>query len=111
MIYEQPGKENSKIMFKKRYDNFINGKWIAPINNRYFDNPTPVTGEIFCEVARSSKEDIELALDAAHDAKEKWGKTSPAEKALILNKIADRMEENLEMLAVAETWDNGKAIR
>lgn len=111
MIYEQPGKENSKIMFKKRYDNFINGKWIAPINNRYFDNPTPVTGEIFCEVARSSKEDIELALDAAHDAKEKWGKTSPAEKAHILNKIADRMEENLEMLAVAETWDNGKAIR
>ncbi|MEI3612989.1 acetaldehyde dehydrogenase ExaC [Pseudogracilibacillus sp. SO30301A] len=111
MIYEQPGKENSKVTFKKRYDNFINGKWIKPVNNRYFENPTPVTGEIFCEVARSSKEDIELALDAAHSVKDKWGKTSPAERALILNKIADRMEENLEMLAVAETWDNGKAVR
>lgn len=111
MIYEQPGKENAKVNFKKRYDNYIGGQWVPPVNNRYFENPTPVTGEIFCEVARSSKEDIELALDAAHKAKEKWGKTSPAERALILNRIADRIEENLEMLAVAETWDNGKAIR
>src|SRR5690606_7408103 len=71
----------------------------------------PVTGEVFCEVARSTKEDVELALDAAHKAKDAWGKTSPTERANILNKIADRLEENLEMLAVAETWDNGKAVR
>src|SRR5690625_4613549 len=111
MIYEQPGNKNSKVTFKKRYDNYINGQWVAPVKGRYFENPTPVTGEIFCEVARSSKEDIELALDAAHDAKEKWGKTSPTERANMLNKIADRLEGNIEMLAVAETWDNGKAIR
>ena len=111
MIYEQPGNKNSKVTFKKRYDNYINGQWVAPVKGRYFENPTPVTGNIFCEVARSSAEDIELALDAAHQAKETWGATSPAERGIILNKIADRMEENLEMLAVAETWDNGKAIR
>lgn len=111
MIYEQPGKPNSKVTFRKRYDNFINGEWTAPVKNQYFENITPVTGEVFSEVARSTKEDIELALDAAHAAKDAWGKTSPAERAQILNKIADRMEENLEMIAVAETWDNGKAVR
>ena len=111
MIYEQPGKPNSLVTFKTKYDNYINGKWIAPSNNQYFENVTPVTGEVFCEVARSTKEDIDIALDAAHAAKDAWGKTSPAERATILNKIADRMEENLEKLAVAETWDNGKAIR
>src|SRR5690625_2611023 len=111
MIYEQPGNKNSKVTFKKRYDNYINGQWVAPVKGRYFENPTPVTGNIFCEVARSSAEDIELALDAAHQAKETWGATSPAERGNILNKIADRMEENLEMLAVADTWDNGKAVR
>ncbi|HIV73944.1 MAG TPA: aldehyde dehydrogenase family protein [Candidatus Pseudogracilibacillus intestinigallinarum] len=111
MIYEQPGKPNSLVTFKTKYDNYINGEWIAPSNNQYFENVTPVTGEVFCEVARSTKEDIDIALDAAHAAKDAWGKTSPAERATILNKIADRMEENLEKLAVAETWDNGKAIR
>ena len=111
MIYEQPGKPNSVVTFKTKYDNYINGEWIAPSNNQYFENVTPVTGEVFCEVARSTKEDIDIALDAAHAAKDAWGKTSPAERATILNKIADRMEENLEKLAVAETWDNGKAIR
>lgn len=111
MIYEQPGTSNAKVSFKKRYDNFINGEWTPPTKGQYFENPTPVTGEMFCEVARSTAEDIDLALDAAHKAKDAWGKTSPAERALILNRIADRMEENLEMLAVAETWDNGKAIR
>lgn len=111
MIYEQPGKPNSLVTFKTKYDNYINGKWIAPSNNQYFENVTPVTGEVFCKVARSTKEDIDIALDAAHAAKDAWGKTSPAERATILNKIADRMEENLEKLAVAETWDNGKAIR
>ncbi len=111
MIYEQPGKNNAKITFKKRYENYINGEWKPPVNGNYFENPTPVTGEMFCEIPRSSEEDVELALDAAHRAKEQWGKTSVAERANILNKIADRMEENLEMLAVAETWDNGKAVR
>ncbi|WP_100402644.1 aldehyde dehydrogenase [Bacillus sp. FJAT-42315] len=111
MIYAQPGQANAKVNFKKRYDNWINGEWTAPVNGEYFSNFTPVTGEAFCEVARSQEEDVENALDAAHAAKEAWGKTSPTERAIILNKIADRMEENLEMLAVAETWDNGKAVR
>ncbi|WP_446663201.1 aldehyde dehydrogenase [Geobacillus sp. CCR] len=111
MIYSKPGERDAKVQFKARYDNYINGEWVPPISGRYFQNITPITGEVFCEVARSQAEDIELALDAAHAAKEAWGKTSPADRALILNKIADRMEENLEMLAVAETWDNGKPIR
>ena len=111
MIYEQPGHVNAVVQFKKRYDNYINGKWTPPVKGNYFDNPTPVTGESFCEVARSTKEDIELALDAAHMAKDAWGKTSPTERANILLKIANRMEANLEKLAVAETWDNGKAVR
>ncbi|MEJ8778744.1 aldehyde dehydrogenase [Pseudogracilibacillus sp. ICA-222130] len=111
MIYEQPGKPNALVTFKTKYDNYINGEWVAPTHNQYFENVTPVTGEVFCEVARSTKEDIDIALDAAHAAKDAWGKTSPAERAAILNKIADRMEENLEKLAVAETWDNGKAVR
>ncbi|WP_050183498.1 aldehyde dehydrogenase [Domibacillus robiginosus] len=111
MIYANPGQEGSKVTFKAKYDNYINGEWTAPLGGQYFENTTPVTGEVFCEVARSQAEDIELALDAAHGAREAWGKTSPAERANILNKIADRLEENLEMLAVAETWDNGKAVR
>ena len=93
--------------FKQRYDNYI----VAPSKGEYFANITPITGQPFCEVARSTAEDVELALDAAHAAKEAWGKTSPAERARILNKIADRMEENLTMLATAETIDNGKPIR
>lgn len=111
MIYAQPGKLGSKITFKKRYENFIGGKWVPPVNGQYFKNLTPVTGQSFCEVARSSAEDIELALDAAHAAKDAWGRLSAAERANILNKIADRLESNLEVLAVAETWDNGKPIR
>ncbi|MGM7635149.1 aldehyde dehydrogenase [Bacillus sp. Hm123] len=111
MIYAQPGQADAKVSFKKRYDNWINGEWTPPVNGEYFSNVTPVTGGAFCEVARSQEEDVERALDAAHAAKEAWGKTSPTERAIILNKIADRMEENLEMLAVAETWDNGKAVR
>ncbi len=111
MIYANPGQEGSKVTFKKKYGNYINGQWTEPVGGQYFENVTPVTGEVFCEVARSQAEDIELALDAAHAAKDAWGKTSPAHRANILNKIADRMEENLETLAVAETWDNGKAVR
>ena len=109
--YANPNREGSIVQFKQRYDNYIGGEYVPPVKGEYFENPSPVTGEIFCEVARSTKDDVELALDAAHKAKEAWGKTSPAERANILNKIADRMEENLEMLAVAETWDNGKAVR
>jgi len=102
---------SAKVPFAKRYDNYIGGKWVAPKSGKYFENLSPVTGRPLGEVARSNAEDIELALDAAHKAKDKWGKTSPAERAVILNKIADRMEDNLDLLALAETWDNGKPIR
>jgi aldehyde dehydrogenase len=111
MIYANPDQPGSKVKFKPRYENYIGGEWVAPRKGQYFENVSPVNGQKFTEVARSTPEDIELALDAAHRAKEKWGKTSPAERAVILNKIADRMEANLEMLAVAETWDNGKPVR
>jgi aldehyde dehydrogenase len=111
VIYAQPGQPGSKVTFRSRYDNFIGGEWIAPVRGEYFGNPSPVNGEVFCEVARSTAEDIEKALDAAHAAKEAWGRTSVAERSRILNQIADRIEANLEMLAVAETWDNGKPIR
>lgn len=110
-VYANPNSEGAKVHFKERYDNFIGGKWTAPVNGQYFDNPTPVTGKVFTQVARSTAEDIELALDAAHAAKEAWGKTSVTERANILLKIADRIEENLEMLAIAESWENGKAVR
>src|SRR5690625_3856258 len=111
MKYENPNTEGSIVHFQKRYDNYIGGEYVPPIKGMYFDNVTPVTGEVFCEVARSTKEDIDKALDAAHMAKAEWGQTSVAERANILNKIADRIEENLDMLAVAETWDNGKSVR
>ncbi len=111
MIYAQPGHEGSVITFKPRYDNFIGGEWVPPVEGRYFANITPVTGEPYCEVARSSAADIELALDAAHKAKDAWGATSVGERSNMLLRIADRIEQNLEMLAVAETWENGKAIR
>ncbi|MBW6417955.1 aldehyde dehydrogenase [Celeribacter sp. PS-C1] len=97
--------------FKSRYDNFIGGKFTPPVNGRYFDNTTPITGEKVCEVARSDAADIELALDAAHAAKTAWGLTSATERSNLLLKIADRIEENLEIIATAETWDNGKPIR
>ncbi|MCF7644308.1 aldehyde dehydrogenase family protein [Bacillus subtilis] len=97
--------------FAKRYGNFIGGKWVEPKSGRYFENISPVNGQVLCEVARSDAADIELALDAAHAAKDAWGRTSAAERALILNKIADRMQDNLALLAEAETWDNGKPIR
>jgi aldehyde dehydrogenase len=111
MAYQQPNTEGALVHFKERYDNFIGGEWVAPVNGRYFENRSPVTGKPFCEVARSSAEDVELALDAAHNAKASWGKMPAAQRANLLNKVADRIEENLEMLAVAETWDNGKPIR
>jgi aldehyde dehydrogenase len=111
MRYADPGQPGSKITFKPRYDNFIGGKWVAPVEGQYFDNVSPVTGKVFCQAARSQAADIELALDAAHKARDAWGRTSPAGRAAVLLKIADRLEANLEMLAVAETWDNGKPIR
>ena len=111
MIYANPNTEGAVINFKDKYDNFIGGKWVPPVKGEYFEVTTPVTGEVFTRAARSSAEDIELALDAAHAAKDAWGKTSTTERASILNKIADRIEENLEIIAVAETWDNGKAVR
>jgi len=101
----------SSLGVRSRYDNFIGGDWVPPAEGRYFANPTPITGEDVCEVARSSAADIEKALDAAHAAAADWGHTSVATRALILNKIADRMEERLHDLAVVETLDNGKPIR
>ena len=97
--------------FKAKYDNYIGGAWVAPAAGRYFDNTSPVNGQVLCQIARSDAADIERALDAAHAAKDAWGATSAAERAVILNKIADRMEANLQTLAEAETWDNGKPLR
>lgn len=106
-----PNDKGSLVQFKSRYDNFIGGEWVKPRSGNYFENITPVTGKVFCEIARSDHNDIELALDAAHRAKDAWGKTSTTERSNLLLKIADRMEQNLEKLAIAETWDNGKPIR
>ena len=100
-----------KSPFKDSYDNFINGSWLKPKAERYFDNISPITGAKICAVARSDKDDIQTALDAAHAAKDAWARVSTTERSRILNKIADRMEENLSLLATAETWDNGKPIR
>ena len=98
-------------IFKSRYGNFIGGRWVEPRSGLYFDNTTPITGKVITSVARSNADDIEAALDAAHAAKEAWGRTSASERANVLLKIADRIEQNLELLAYAETWDNGKPVR
>ncbi len=110
-VYAPPGSEGSVVSYRSRYDNWIGGEFVAPVKGQYFENPSPVNGKVFCEVARSTAEDVELALDAAHAAAPAWGKTSVGERAVVLNKIADRIEQNLEMLAVGETWDNGKPVR
>lgn len=109
--YKAPNTEGSILHYKPRYENFIGGEWVPPVNGEYFDNISPVNGKPFTKVPRSQKEDIELALDKAHAAKEKWANTSVTERSKILLKIADRLEENLELLALSETWDNGKPIR
>jgi aldehyde dehydrogenase len=96
---------------RSRYDNFIGGDWKAPVNGRYFVDKSPIDGSTLCEVAQSDADDVERALDAAHAAKHKWGRTAPAERARLLNKIADRIEDNLKLLAHVETRDNGKPIR
>jgi len=111
MLHVAMNKLNGKLAIKSRYDNFIGGKWVAPVRGQYFDNPSPVTGKTICQVARGTAEDIELALDAAHKAKDAWGRTSPAERSKMLNKIADLIETNLDVLALVETLDNGKPIR
>ena len=111
MLHEVIETLNARVAVRNRYDNFIGGDWVAPVDGRYFDNLSPVTGKSICEIARSQAADVELALDAAHKAREAWGKTAPAERAKLLNQIADRMEENIPLLAAVETIDNGKPIR
>jgi aldehyde dehydrogenase len=109
--YASPGTDGSVVTFKPRYENFIGGEYVPPAKGLYFENPTPVTGATFTEVARSTAEDVEKALDAAHAAAPAWGKTSATERANILNRMADRIEANLESIAIAESWENGKACR
>ncbi|MEP4146546.1 MAG: aldehyde dehydrogenase family protein [Halioglobus sp.] len=111
MLYAMPGSEDALFTFKPRYENFIGGQWVAPASGNYFENISPVTGQVFCEIPRSGDADLSAALDAAHAAADSWGKTSAAERSNVLLKIADRIEANLETLAYVETWDNGKAIR
>ncbi len=111
MLYPYPNSNDSSVQFKEKYDNFINGEWTAPVDGEYFDNTSPIDGKVICQVARSKEADIELALDAAHAAKDAWGKTSVTERSNILLKIADSMEANLEAIAIAECYENGKPVR
>jgi len=110
-VYAAPGSPDCKVVFKPRYEHWIGGEWVAPVKGQYFDDISPVNGKPFAEVARGTAEDIEAALDAAHKAAPAWGRTSTTGRAAVLNRIADVIDANLELLAVAETWDNGKAIR
>lgn len=110
-VYAPPGQPGSLISYRDRYDHWIGGEFVAPASGRYFENPSPVTGRTFTEVGRGDADDIERALDAAHGAARSWGRTTATERAVILNRIADRMEQNLEMLAAAEAWENGKPVR
>jgi aldehyde dehydrogenase len=109
--YAAPGQPDSVVSFKSRYDHYIGGDYVAPAKGQYFENSTPITGQTFTEVARGTAEDVEAALDAAEGAAPSWGKTSVTERANILNKMADRIEANLEKIAIAESWENGKACR
>ena len=110
-VFPQPGSAESSVSVKSRYDNYIGGEWVPPVKGLYFENITPVTGKPFTEIARSNAEDIDKALDAAHAAKDAWGKTPAAARSVVLNKIADTIEANLQDLAIAETWENGKSVR
>lgn len=111
MRYAHPGTPGAVVSFQSRYGNYIGGRFVPPVKGQYFTNTTPVTGEAIAEFPRSTAEDIDRALDAAHAAADAWGRTSAQDRSLILLKIADRIEQNLERLAVTETWDNGKPIR
>ncbi|POX89698.1 aldehyde dehydrogenase [Mycobacterium kansasii] len=110
-VFARPGSAGALMSYESRYENFIGGEWVAPAQGRYFENLTPVTGQPFCEIPRSDEADVDKALDAAHAAAPGWAKTAPAARAAILNKIADRIDENRAALAVAEVWDNGKPVR
>jgi len=110
-IHAAPGSPDSPVAVASRYEHFIGGEWVPPAKGEYFANVTPVTGAAFTEIARGTEADVEKALDAAHGAKHGWARTSVAERADILNKIADRIEANLPALAIAETWENGKPVR
>ena len=110
-VYAPPGQPGSPATYASRYDNWIGGERVPQVKGQYFENVSPVNGKPFCEIARSTAEDVELALDAAHAAAPAWGRTSATERSNVLLRIADRMEANLEALAVAETWENGKPIR
>ncbi|MBT2382241.1 aldehyde dehydrogenase family protein [Streptomyces sp. ISL-11] len=109
--YANPGSSDAVVSYRPRYDHWIGGEYVPPARGRYFENPTPVNGQPFTEIARGTAEDVERALDAAHAAAPAWGRTAPADRAAVLNRIADRMEQNLELLAVAESWENGKPVR
>ncbi|WP_338703034.1 aldehyde dehydrogenase family protein [Streptomyces sp. Q6] len=109
--YAAPGTQGSVVSYQARYDHFIGGAYVPPARGQYFENPSPVNGQPFTEIARGTAEDVERALDAAHAAAPAWGRTSPGTRGDILLKIADRMEQNLELLAVAESWENGKPVR
>ncbi len=111
MLYAYPNTEKSPVQFRKKYDNFINGEWVAPLDGEYFDNSSPIDGKVFCQVARSKEADVEAALDAAHAAKDAWGKTSVTERSNMLLKLADGIEANLEAIAIAESYENGKPVR
>ena len=111
MKYVKPGEPGSVVEVAERYENFIGGKWIAPTNGRYAADPSPATGRAICEVPQSSPEDVELALDAAHAAKDEWADRSTTQRAAVLNAIADAIDDNREALAVAESWENGKPVR
>ncbi|MEG1202246.1 MAG: aldehyde dehydrogenase family protein, partial [Comamonas sp.] len=111
MQYAAPGQSGAKISYKKQYNNFIGGQWAAPVKGQYFDVVSPINGKVYTQAARSTAEDIDKALDAAHAAADAWGKKSATERSNVLLKIADRIEANIELLAYAETVDNGKAIR
>ncbi|MCX4649175.1 MULTISPECIES: aldehyde dehydrogenase family protein [unclassified Streptomyces] len=110
-LYAAPGTNGSVVSYQSRYDHFIGGEYVPPALGQYFENPSPVNGKPFTEIARGTEADVERALDAAHAAAPAWGRASPTARADILLKIADRMEANLEKLAVAETWENGKPVR
>ena len=111
MRYAHPGTEGAKVSFKSRYGNYIGGEFVPPVKGQYFENTSPVNGKLIAEFPRSTAEDIDKALDAAHAAADAWGRTSVQDRSNVLLKIADRIEQNLELLAITETWDNGKPIR
>lgn len=109
--YAAPGTEGAIVTYASRYDHWIGGAYVPPVRGQYFENPSPVNGRPFAEIARGTAEDVELALDAAHSAAPAWGATSAGDRAAVLNRVADRMEAHLEELAVAESWENGKPVR